>query len=263
VRQNPRKDIGPAMTLRGAGGQSPNFVGGGTAPYLVRSAEGMNGNQAGFCGQNCGYVFSDISVATDLSCVMEAVNSAVAIYRASTGALVYGPYSGASYFAPVKQTDSFVLDLQTHYDTSRDRWVVIATELIEGNTPTGDAHGYIDIAVSMTNSPTQPSSGAQYYEYQFSADLQPTAGEAVCLSATLGMDYWGLYIGCTMEDTSSGFFGNDLLAIPKAGFYSGTSSAIPYWDNIAACPPNSCISPPFPNAYRISPALEDGTPDAE
>jgi len=73
-----------------------------------------------------GFVYSDPAIATDLSYVMEGVNGAIAMYRASTGALAYGPYRAGSFFAPVPVLgagDGFI-NPQTYYDVMRDRWVV-------------------------------------------------------------------------------------------------------------------------------------------
>jgi len=60
------------------------------------------------------------------------------------------------------------------YDVMRDRWVVTALELKPLNS--GVAEAYIDIAISVTNSPTQPVPGAQYYEYQINTNVQPDVG---------------------------------------------------------------------------------------
>jgi hypothetical protein len=44
----------------------------------------------------------DQAIATDLSYVMEVVNTSVGIFNANTGALQFGPYSADSFLAPVK-----------------------------------------------------------------------------------------------------------------------------------------------------------------
>ena len=55
---------------------------------------------------------------------MEGVNSAIAIYRASTGALQFGPYAASSFFAPVYSSGDTFYNGQMYYDVMRDRWVV-------------------------------------------------------------------------------------------------------------------------------------------
>jgi hypothetical protein len=97
---NARKGIGvpPAPTTQKPATIAPsltsNFVGGGTVPLLTKSFEGLNSAQAGNVG------VPNVTIATDLSYVMEGVNNAVGIYRTSTGALAYGPYSADTFFAP-------------------------------------------------------------------------------------------------------------------------------------------------------------------
>jgi hypothetical protein len=128
------------------------------------------------------------------------------------------------------------------------------------------AHGYIDVAISVTNSSTQPMPGAQYYEYQFSANFQNGGGEGYCDLPRLGMDYWGLYISCAMFDTSDdSFLGNSTLAISKAGYYSGNAAGggTKVFNNIVTCINTCSGAPDGRNALRVSPALEDGTPDAQ
>ncbi len=71
-----------------------------------------------------GWDYSDPAIATDLSYVMEGVNGAVAIYRASTGALQFGPYATSSFFAPVYSSGDSFYKPQMYYDVMRDRWVV-------------------------------------------------------------------------------------------------------------------------------------------
>jgi len=129
----------------------PKFVGGGVQPLLVKNVDGLNDSQ-GACG---GCYPPDQAIATDLSYVMEGVNTSVGIFNANTGALQFGPYSADSFFAPVKIGGDFFSDPQMNYDVMRDRWVVVFIEY-----PPSAATSYIDIAVSKTTSPTQPSPGA-------------------------------------------------------------------------------------------------------
>jgi len=132
---------------------SPSFVGGHPIPLLVKQFDGISSTQAG--GGT-----GEAAIATDLSYMMEGVDNALAIYRAATGTLAYGPYSPASFFAPVYHAgDSFAYP-QMYYDVMRDRWIVVYLEITSSRTVT-----YLDIAVSQTTSPTQPSPGAQYNVY--------------------------------------------------------------------------------------------------
>src|SRR5262249_27262075 len=83
VKANPQVRNSSPNTRSGAG-QNPAFVGGGVTPLVTKNVDGLTSVQSG------GTPFPDPAIATDLSYVMEGVNTAVAIYRASTGALAFG-----------------------------------------------------------------------------------------------------------------------------------------------------------------------------
>ena len=175
---------------------------------------------------------------------MEGMSRAVAIYRASTGALAYGPYDGESFFAPVSNSGDFFGFPQTYYDTMRDRWVVAMLHNGAGGLT------YLDIAVSVSNSPTQPTPGGQYYIYQLATNFEMSgSNETHCASITLGADYWGLYFTCV--NNTIGFVGNTMLAVSKADMYSGgdyTAWIVNDGLQRAAGGP----------AYATSPAIEEG-----
>jgi hypothetical protein len=164
---------------------SPSFVGGGTAPLLVKQFDGISSTQAG--GGT-----GTAAIATDLSYVMEGVDNAITIYRSATGALAYGPYAPASFFAPVYHAEDAFAYPQLYYDTMRDRWIVVYLEIAPGGAVT-----YLDVAVSQSNSPTQPTPAAQYNIYQFGTNFEGTPKVSTyCVNETLGVEYWGLYITC-------------------------------------------------------------------
>jgi hypothetical protein len=162
VKANPQVK-NPHPNTRSGDGQSPAFVGGGVTPMVTKNVDGQT-------TPDCtGSVYSDPAIATDLSYVMEGVNGAIAIYRASTGALAYGPYRAGSFFAPVPVLgagDGFI-NPQTYYDVMRDRWVVSYLQYHDSVT-------YLDIAISVSNSPTQPIPGGQYYIYQLGTNFEPS-----------------------------------------------------------------------------------------
>jgi hypothetical protein len=136
----------------------------------------------------------------------------------------------------------------------RDRWVVVMIEY-----PPSAATSYIDIAVSTSTSPTQPSPGAQYNIYQFAADFQPSTGHtSFCDYPTLGIDYYGLYVTCVMFRDDGAFLGNSTVAIDKTEIYAGTSPANGWvWNNAVTIADGSTP------AFRLSPATTEGVQDAE
>jgi hypothetical protein len=102
---------------------TPSFVAGGVLPPVYKSFEGLNSTQG--TGNNTG----GNSMATDLSYVMQASANAIGIFSSASGALLYGPYTSSSFFAPVKGNGDFLLEPQTFYDVMRDRWIVVYDEL--------------------------------------------------------------------------------------------------------------------------------------
>jgi hypothetical protein len=184
--------------------------------------------------------------------VMEGTNNAVAIYRASTGALQFGPYSAQSFFSPVFHAGDFFSDPQMYYDVMHDRWIVTWLEVDPSVT-----FDYLDIAVSQSNSPTQPAPGAQYNIYQIGTNFEPSAGgtPSFCDYDTLGNDYWSLDLTCV--NFRGSFVGNTMISINKLPMLSGAGTNF-YWANDFLK-----IAGGAAPSFRLSPATEEGVQDAE
>jgi hypothetical protein len=241
-----RASAGQGMALARSPNAGPSFVGGGVTPLFVRAVDGLNSVQSG-----CGCVPPDQALATDLSYVMEGVNNVVAIYLASTGALKFGPYSAQSFFSPVFHAGDSFSDPQMDYDVMHDRWIVTWLEIDPSGT-----FDYLDIAVSQTNSPTQPAPGAQYNIYQITTNFEPSGPtKSFCDYDTLGNDTWSLDITCV--DFRGGFVGNTQILFRKGPMLSGLGTTF-YTVNDALQ-----ISGGAAPAFRLSPATEDGVQDAE
>jgi hypothetical protein len=235
----------PHPNTRSGDGKSPAFVGGGVTPLVTKNVDGLTSVQAGSPG-----AYPDPAIATDLSYVMEGVENAVAIYRASTGALVYGPYAASSFFAPVYTSGDTFNNTQMYYDVMRDRWVVSMLQDHAGAS-------YIDLAISTSTSPTQPSPGGQYYIYQIGTNFEPNGSTpSFCPRMTMGMDYWGVYFTCANYLATSDFVGNTMLALAKAPLLSG-GSWFGYYAN------DGLRTGARAPAYAVSPAIEEGVQDAE
>jgi hypothetical protein len=138
-----------------------------------------------------------------------------------------------------------------NYDVMRDHWVVTWLEW----TPSGLS--YLDIAVSTTNSPTQPTPSAQYHEYQIATTF--LGGNTACDYQTLGGEAYSLTITCVEFDTSNVFKGNTTLVFDKNSLLSGGTAKYYTFNNAVATSLNTCGGP-CP-AFRLSPAIEDGVQD--
>jgi hypothetical protein len=220
----------------------PSFVGGGVNPLFVRGADGLSSAQA------CNCIPPDQALATDLSYVMEGTNNAFAIYRASTGALQFGPFSAASFFAPLFHAGDFYSDPQMNYDVMHDRWIITWLEVDASET-----FDYIDIAISQTNSPTP---GGGYFLYQTLANYENSgATPSLCDYQTMGVDYWTLDLTCV--NFRGGFVGNTLAILPKAPLLAGSGTGYTFFND--ALKTSGGAHP----AFRLSPAIEEGVQDAE
>src|SRR5262249_43512568 len=123
-----------------------------------------------------------------------------------------------------------------------------------------ETFSYIDIAVSVSNSPTQPHPGGQYYIYQQSTSyFEPTGNEpSYCLFLTMGVDYWGLYFTCTNfrgVGGSGAFVGNTMYAVNKGPMMTGATTNSWYV--------NDAFQVNGGPAYRLSASIEEGVQDAE
>jgi hypothetical protein len=73
----------------------------------------------------------------------------------------------------------------------------------------------------------------------------------------MGYDYWGMYVTCVTFSISNGsFLGNNTFAFNISNMASGALGSYDYWYSI-----NTDLS--SSPAYRLSPTMEDGVPQAE
>ena len=140
-----------------------------------------------------------------------------------------------------------------NYDVMRDRWIVTYLEWTPGGL------SYLDIAVSTSNSPTQPVPGAQYHEFQVPTTF--LGGNTACDYQTLGIEYYSLTITCVEFDTSNVFKGNTTIVFDKNSLLNSNTATYYTFNNAVTTSLNTC-SGPCP-AFRLSPAIEDGVQDGE
>jgi hypothetical protein len=212
-------------------------------PQLVTQGDGINFTQSG-----CGCTPPDQAVGVSVSGIMfEGVNNLLTVYNGSLGTL-YGPVSAQTFFAPLYHSGDFFSDPQITYDAERGRWLVAWLEINSAGTA-----DYIDLAVSKTSS----NYSTNFYEYQIPANA--SGASDFCDYDTLGYDYYGLWIACTSFNGSTGAFtGNRVFGFPLSQMSAGSLSDYVYYYNV-----ETDLSGGTQAAYRLSPAIEDGTPQAE
>jgi hypothetical protein len=209
-------------------------------PKLVRSGAGINFTQSG-----CGCTPPDQAIATNGTQVFEGVNNLLKGYSTSLGT-AYGPFTAQAFFAPVFHSGDFFSDPQITYNATTKRWLVAWLEIQPAG---GSAPDYIDLAVSSSS-----SISSTYHEYQI---LSTVSGSTdFCDYPTMGYEHNAEWLSCTTFDTSTGnFLGNRVFGFPFKQMDAGTSMPFVWFYNI----PTDLGS----GAYRLSPATEDGTPQAE
>jgi hypothetical protein len=143
-------------------GVSPKFIGGTQLlPTLLKSFDGLNATQTGGVAGNA----SPSIAVNPPGNGQNAGSGGIAIYKTSAGTLAYGPCSSRSFFAPIYTAGAALNDSQALNDTSRDRWII---DFVEWNPHFSQS--WLDVAISQTISPTQPSPGTQYYEHKIAAN---------------------------------------------------------------------------------------------
>ena len=225
----------------------PKFLGGAIVPPLLVNADTIVSQAPDVANP------PDMALATDLSYVMAGIDANIGIYRASNATLAYGPYTADSFFQPVKHAGDTFSDPQMNYDVMRDHWIVTYLEWTPGGL------SYLDIAVSTSNSPTQPSPGAQYHEFQIPTTF--LGSNTACDYQTLGIEYYSLTVTCVEFDTSNVFKGNTTIVFDKNSLLNSNTATYYTFNNAVNTSLNTCGGP-CP-AFRLSPAIEDGVQDSE
>jgi hypothetical protein len=224
--------------------QAPSFVGGGTIPELVNSHDGIDYTQSG-----CSCFPPDQALAAAPGYVFQGVNNLLEVNSPSTYAVLFGPWTAATFFGAVHPTGSFA-DPQITFDAERAVYLVSWLEVVSCGS--GCLTDFIDLAISKTSS---PSPLGNWDEYRI-----PAVAGTFCDYETLGYDYWGTYVSCVAFGTANPnppFFGNYTFLFNTNGLLAGSLGTYFF---IRSIPSHVSGNPP---AYRLSPLIEDGVPQAE
>ncbi|HEX9036489.1 MAG TPA: hypothetical protein VF808_05810 [Ktedonobacterales bacterium] len=228
-------------TLRTSG----NSYGGGLTPLMTSSHDGITFTQSG-----CNCTPPDQAIAAAPGYVFEGVNNLMIVYNTSYG-LKYGPWTPNQLFAPVIHTGAFFSDPQITFDAERAVYLITWLEIVGNND-------YIDVAVSKTST---PSPLTNFRVYSLPASVIRGGSDTFCDYETLGYDYWGTYITCVDFAVSNGAFqGNSTIALRTNGLLGGS---ITWWIWSDVPTAVSCGTGCADPAYRLSPTIEDGVPQAE
>lgn len=213
-----------------------------TPSGLIASFAGINHFDQRYAGTD-GYVNTNFSLeppdqglCTDGTSVLEAVNTALAVYSTS-GTQVTPFYTLNQFFGLAPSIDRttgtygpFTSDPKCYYDAPTGRWFVTILQ-IQTDPNTGDLIGpsYEDLAVSQTSDPT-----AGWYLYQiFTTDAgtgqggtpnTPSDPNCPCFGdqPLIGADANGFYISTNeFPIAGAGFNGAQLYAMSKTAIEAG------------------------------------------
>jgi len=206
--EQPRPRIVPIHKLPIPAGQKPEDRGFSPRPRCYASFSGIN---------DTGWIPPDPTLAVGPNHIVETVNSTVAWFDKSTGALQFAaPFdsSGSPGFFEGVGAGSFCFDPRCLYDDIAGRFVVMCAEVYSSTA-------FIDIAVSDDNDPN-----GTWYAYQTDAVTTVGASTYWVDYPSLGFDDVGYYVTGNLFDFSSGGSGGAKYRIfDKSTMLSGGTVA--------------------------------------
>ena len=199
------------------GVQAPDLL---VPPSAIRQWEGLNQSESGGLRppDNDG---AHGDPAGSLNQYVATVNSAIRVYDANTTPpTIVSTKSLATFFG---YTTTTIFDPRVMYDTTWDRWVVMAEAFPESATVQR-----VFIAVSRTSN----ANGA-YWIYNVDRGGSG-AGEVFWDYGQLGMDQDALLFTANIFPNSGGFAGAELFCFSKAGMYNGLGVSSPVFSGLDA-----------------------------
>jgi hypothetical protein len=187
----------------------------------------------------------DEALAVGNGFVLQAVNAALAVYDANTGALRQGPTALNQFFRlkpEVNRANSaygdFTSDPRAYYDPQLQRWFVTVVAIsTRSDTGTFIAPTRLLIAVSTTSDPTQDW---KIYSIDTTSDGVegcPCYGD----QPLIGADAHGFFISTNAFSLREGFAGVQLYAISKNLLANGAMPGVVHWN-----------SPKLPGGFAFS-----------
>jgi len=189
-------------------------------PTAVRQFEGLNQNESGgLRPPDTDGAHGDPAGA--LNQYVEIVNSAIRVYNVNPATpTIVSTKSLATFFG---YTTTTIFDPRVMYDTTWDRWVVMAEAFPESATVQR-----VFIAVSKGKN----ANGA-YWIYSIDRGGSG-AGEVFWDYGQLGMDQDALLFTANIFPNSGGFAGAEMFCFSKAGMYNGLGVSSPVFSGLDA-----------------------------
>lgn len=176
----------------------------------------------------------DEALAVGNGFVLQAVNAALAVYDANTGALKQGPTALNQFFRLKPEINrasgsygDFTSDPRAYYDAQLQRWFVTVVAIsTHSDTGTFTAPTHLLIAVSTTSDPTQDW---KIYSIDTTSDGVegcPCYGD----QPLIGADAHGFFISTNAFSLREGFAGVQIYAISKNLLASGAMPGVVHWN---------------------------------
>jgi hypothetical protein len=173
--------------------------------------------------------------------LMEAVNTALAVYSAKTGALLGGPTPLNQFFnlapeiiRPSGPFGDFTADPKCYFDAQTRRWFLTMLQL-DVNPATGDFSGrsHVLLAVSQTANPTRSFNLFRFDVTNDGAGGTPNHVNCPCFGdqPLLGADRNGLFITTNeFPIFENGFNGAQIYAMSKWQLAAGVMPTVVHFD---------------------------------
>jgi len=176
----------------------------------------------------------DEALAVGNGFVLQAVNAALAVYDANTGALKQGPTALNQFFRlkpEINRTNGgygdFTSDPRAYYDPQLQRWFVTVVAIsARSDTGTFSAPTHLLIAVSSTSDPTQDWNIYSIDTTNDGVEGCPCYGD----QPLIGADAHGFFISTNAFSLREGFAGVQLYAISKNLLASGAMPGVVHWN---------------------------------
>src|SRR6185312_8247567 len=176
----------------------------------------------------------DEALAVGNGFVLQAVNAALAIYDANTGALKQGPTALNQFFRLKPEINratgaygDFTSDPRAYYDSQLQRWFVTVVAIsTRSDSGAFTAPTHLLIAVSTTSDPTQ-----EWKIYSIDTTSDGVEG-CPCYGdqPLIGADAHGFFISTNAFSLRAGFAGVQLYAISKNLLVTGAIQGIVHWN---------------------------------
>jgi hypothetical protein len=167
--------------------------------------------------------------------VVEPINNALAIYNASSHALVAGPTPLSAFFGLAPEIDRttgitgpFISDPRCYFDPQTRHWFLTELMLDNGTNTGATGRNFNLVAVSQTNDPTGTWTIFKFDVTDDGLNGTPSHANCPCFGdqPLIGADRYGFYVSTNeFNNPGTAFNGAQLYAISKGGLIKAATGS--------------------------------------